>query len=43
MEWLERAHGERSHSMVFLQVDPQLRALRDDPRFRDLVTRVGLK
>ena len=43
MEWLERAHGERSHSMVFLQVDPQLRALRDDPRFRDLVARVGLE
>lgn len=43
MEWLERAHSERSHSTVFLQVDLQLRALRDDPRFRDLVAHVGLE
>ncbi len=41
LEWLERAWQERSHSMVFLAVDPQLEPLREDPRFRELVTRVG--
>ena len=41
MEWLERAFQERSHSMVFLAVDPQLEGLREDPRFQALVERVG--
>ncbi len=31
--WLEKARAQRSHSMVFLRVDPQLAALRADPRF----------
>jgi tetratricopeptide (TPR) repeat protein len=35
--WLERAHRERSHSMVFLAVDPQLERLRPVPRFRALL------
>ncbi len=41
LDWLERAREERSHSMVFLAVDPQLEEVREDPRFRDLVARVG--
>jgi TolB-like protein/Tfp pilus assembly protein PilF len=40
LEWLERAVEERSHSMVFVKVDPQLDALRDNPRFRELIDRV---
>lgn len=43
LEWLERAYRQRSHSMVFLKVDPQLRDLRSDPRFIALVERVGMK
>ena len=34
--WLRRALAERSHSIVFLDVDPQLDLLRDDPRFAAL-------
>ena len=41
LELLERAYDERSHSMVFLGVDPQLRALHGEPRFETLVRRVG--
>jgi TolB-like protein/DNA-binding SARP family transcriptional activator/Flp pilus assembly protein TadD len=41
IRWLERAEGERSHSMVFLEVDPQLAPLRQDGAFRALVERVG--
>lgn len=41
LAWLERAFEQRSHSMVFLAVDPQLRDLRDLPAFRELVQRVG--
>jgi TolB-like protein/DNA-binding SARP family transcriptional activator/Flp pilus assembly protein TadD len=39
---LERALDEGSHSMVFLEVDPQLAPLRQDPGFRRLVDRVAL-
>lgn len=40
MDWLERALEQRSHSMVFIHVDPQLDALRNDPRFQALAERV---
>ncbi len=42
LDWLERALGDRAHSMVFLKVDPQLAQLRGDERFGELVRRVGL-
>ena len=38
---LEQAHAERSDSMVILRVYPVLDGLRDDPRFQDLVRRIG--
>lgn len=38
---LERAYADRAHSIAFLQVDPQLRGLAGEPRFRALVARVG--
>jgi tetratricopeptide (TPR) repeat protein len=40
--WLERAYQERFDRMVWLNVDPLLAPLRSDPRFADLVRRVGL-
>ena len=42
-EWLEKACEERSFSMLMsLKAEPRLDTLRADPRFRDLVRRVGL-
>ena len=41
MEWLDRAYGERAHSMAFLGVDPQLDSLQGDPRFESLRRKVG--
>ena len=42
-KWLERAYEERSFSMLMsLKAEPMLDALRSDPRFQDLVRRVGL-
>ena len=38
--WLEKARQQRSHSMVFLRVDPQLRRLRTDARFAEFVRTV---
>jgi len=40
--WLEKAYGERSGWLIYLQVEPRLDRLRSDPHFRTLVRRVGL-
>jgi eukaryotic-like serine/threonine-protein kinase len=41
-EWLERAYEERSNGMVYLAVEPVLAPVRSDPRYHDLLRRVGL-
>jgi hypothetical protein len=41
-EWLNKAYDERSHFIALLKVDSVLDNLRPDPRFADLVRRVGL-
>jgi len=38
---LERGYKERDPKMVFLKVEPKWNNLRDDPRFQDLLCRVG--
>jgi TolB-like protein len=40
--WLEKGFEERSAWMVYLNLDPRLDGLRADPRFQELVHRVGL-
>jgi TolB-like protein/Tfp pilus assembly protein PilF len=40
--WLEKAYQQRVWAMVFLKVEPELDGLRSDPRFVDLMGRVGL-
>jgi TolB-like protein/Flp pilus assembly protein TadD len=40
--WLEKAYQSRSFQLISLKVDPTLDNIRSDPRFSDLVTRVGL-
>jgi TolB-like protein/DNA-binding winged helix-turn-helix (wHTH) protein/Tfp pilus assembly protein PilF len=42
MVWLEKAYQERSVGMLLLNHDPDYDHLRSDPRFQDLVRRVGL-
>jgi TolB-like protein/DNA-binding winged helix-turn-helix (wHTH) protein/Tfp pilus assembly protein PilF len=39
-EWLQRAFEQRSHSLVFLRVDPQLAAHRSDAAFIRLAARI---
>jgi tetratricopeptide (TPR) repeat protein len=40
--WLERAYQDRSAGLLYLKLDPGLAPLRGDPRFTDLVQRVGV-
>jgi TolB-like protein/Tfp pilus assembly protein PilF len=40
--WLEQGYKEHSNILQWLKVHPYFDPLRDDPRFRDLVHRVGL-
>jgi len=39
---LQKAYSEHSNSVVTLKVEPHYDALRSDPRFQDLLRRVGL-
>jgi serine/threonine-protein kinase len=40
-EWLEKSYREHSAVLCFLKVDPQMKNLREDPRFSELVGRIG--
>jgi len=42
LDWLERAYEGRASYLFYINVNPHFDAYRDDPRFRDLVRRIGL-
>ncbi len=42
-EWLEKAYEEHDDRLVFIKVEPLSDSIRDDPRFADLVRRIGLQ
>jgi hypothetical protein len=41
-EWLERAFAERAFVLAYVNVWPHFDRLRPDPRFADLLRRMGL-
>jgi len=41
-QWLEKCYQNRDGWLILLNVDPRLNGLHSDPRFEDLVRRVGL-
>ena len=40
--WLEKAYEEQSNILQLIKVHPYFDPLREDPRFKDLVHKVGL-
>jgi TolB-like protein/DNA-binding winged helix-turn-helix (wHTH) protein/Tfp pilus assembly protein PilF len=40
--WLEKAYQERSNPIAFFKVNPTVDPLRSDPRFADILKRIGL-
>jgi TolB-like protein/DNA-binding winged helix-turn-helix (wHTH) protein/Tfp pilus assembly protein PilF len=42
LQWLNKAYAQRSNTMTALKVEPAYDFLRSDPRFQDLIHRVGL-
>lgn len=41
-KWLEEAYKDRSEWMIYLNIEPMFDPIRNDPRFSELVKRVGL-
>ena len=41
-DWMQKAYDDRSAWLVYLKVDPLFDTVRQDPRFTDLLRRVGL-
>jgi tetratricopeptide (TPR) repeat protein len=42
IEYLEKSYEEQSHWLIYLHIDPSMDGLRSNPRFQDLLRRVGL-
>jgi serine/threonine protein kinase/tetratricopeptide (TPR) repeat protein len=42
IEYLEKSYEEHSHWLIYLHIDPSMEGLQSNPRFQDLLRRVGL-
>jgi eukaryotic-like serine/threonine-protein kinase len=42
IEYLEKSYEERSHWLIYLHIDPSMDGLRSNPRFQELLRRIGL-
>jgi serine/threonine protein kinase/tetratricopeptide (TPR) repeat protein len=42
LDWLEKAYSQHSSMMTWLKTDPRFDSIRQEPRFQELMRRVGL-
>jgi hypothetical protein len=42
LSWMEQGYKEQSNILQWLKVHPYFDPIRSDPRFKDLIRRVGL-
>ena len=42
LDWLDQAYKERADGLTWLAVEPMLDEIRNDPRFQELIRRIGL-
>jgi hypothetical protein len=42
LEWLEKAYQQREFQILYIKISPNYNFLRDNPRFQDLMRRIGL-
>jgi len=42
-EWLNKAYEERAGQMILIKVDPWIKNLRSDPRYKELLKKVGFE
>jgi hypothetical protein len=42
INWLEKAYQDRCSLLIWINVEPTFKPMRDDPRFKDLVRQIGL-
>ncbi len=43
IQWLQKGYEERAEEMILIGVDPRFDSLRSDPRFQELLRRMGLR
>jgi len=43
LEWLQKAYEEKSGSVRYLKMEPRLQNLRNDPRYTELMKKIGLE
>ena len=43
LDWLDKAHSERTDRLVYLSVEPMADPLRSDPRFSQLLHKIGIQ
>ena len=41
MDWMEKAYQDRSNSVIFMKVDPELDPLRSNPRFQSILQQLA--